>query len=246
MQQCMCVHLLIIKELVWRWPERAETSSKLLYQTRCTNWTWDCISCVYLVGTESSYIMLIYFTLQELTIIPKSSWESQYSSQDTTAWACVWLEVPALQFPNAIHDLQQPSAPDVHSEQTGPLLTGKNRNIVLQGLQPMSTNTHSTHIDFRRIWCWPHSQSQVNDAQGVLRHIPVLKNIQSFLKTVATNIHTTTIQELCITTTDQPKIQAESYRYKKRQTIERPIHNTRQLGISDPAVSLSLSPLSNP
>lgn len=120
--------------------------------------------------------MLIYFRLQVLTIIPQSSQEPQNRSKDTTAWACVWLAVPALQVPNAIrYDLQPPSALDVHSEQRGPLLTGNSRNITLQGLQTMSTNTNSINVDFRLILRWQHPQSQVNDAQGVLCYIPVVK-----------------------------------------------------------------------
>jgi hypothetical protein len=203
MQQRMFVYFFIIKELVWRRMERAETSSKLLFQWSCTNWTCNCSSCIYLVGTESSYIMLIYCRLQELTIIPKSSREPQYSSQDTTTWACIWLEVPALQFSNAIHYyLQPPSAPDVHSEQR-PTSDRQEQNYYAAGdttCRQTHTHTHSIHIDFRLIWYWPHSQSQVNDTQSVLRYIPVLKHIQSFFTTVATNIHKSTVQELCSTT----------------------------------------------
>jgi hypothetical protein len=109
-------------------------------------------------------------------IIPQSSRKPQNPSKDTTACACVWLAVPALQVPNAIrYDLQPPSALDVHSEQSGPLLTGKSRNITLQGLQTMSTNTNSIHREFRLILRWQHPQSQVNDAQGVLCYIQVVK-----------------------------------------------------------------------
>lgn len=172
--------------------------------------------------------MLIYFRLQVLTIIPQSSRKPQNPSKKTMACACVWLAVPALQVPNAIrYDLQPPSALDVHSEQRGPLLTGKSRNITLQGLQTMSTNTNSiqrlqTHITLATStvsgkWC----------TRRTLLH-PSSQNIQSFFTTVATNIHTSTVQQLCSTTTDQPNIRAGSNRHKKRQTMERPIHNTRQ------------------
>lgn len=228
MQQRMFVYFLIIKELVWRWPERAETSSKPLFQWSCASWTCDCISCIYLVGNESSYIMLIYFRLQVLTIIPQSSREPQNPSKDTTAWTCVWLAVPALQVPNAIrYDLQPPSALDVHSEQRGPLLTGKSRNITLQGLQTLSTNTNSIHRDFRLILRWQHPVSGKWCTRRTLLH-PSSQNIQSFFTTVATNIHTSTVQQLCNTTTDQPNIRARSNRYKKRHTTDRPNHNTRQ------------------
>ena len=63
MQQCMLVYFLTIKELIWRWLEKAETSSQLLFQWGCTKWTCDCISCIYLVVNASSYIMQIYFRL---------------------------------------------------------------------------------------------------------------------------------------------------------------------------------------
>jgi hypothetical protein len=120
--------------------------------------------------------MLIYFSLQVLTINPKSLREPQNPSKDTTAWACVWLAVPALQVSNAIrYYLQPPSALDVHSEQIGPLLTGKSRNITLQGLQTMSTNINSIHTDFRLILHWQHPQSQVHYARSVLCYIPVLE-----------------------------------------------------------------------
>lgn len=224
----MFVYFLITKELVWRRPERAETSQAVI-SMKLYNWTCDCISCIYLAGNESSYIMLIYFRLQVLTIIPQSSREPQKHSKDTTAWACVWLAVPALQVPNAIrYDLQPPSALDVHSEQRGPLLTGKSRNIDAAGVTTMSTNTNSIHIDLGLgITLATSTVSGKWCTRRTLLH-PSSQNIQSFFTTVATSIHTSTVQQLWSTTTDQPNIRAELNRYKKRQTMDRPIHNTRQ------------------
>jgi len=119
--------------------------------------------------------MQIYFRLQVLTIIPQSSREPQNPSKDTTAWACVWLAVPALHVPNAIrYDLQPPSALDVHSEQR-PTADRQEQKYYAAGVTNYVDNTNSIHIDFRLTLRWQHPQSQVNDAQGVLCYIPVVK-----------------------------------------------------------------------